>query len=132
LTNWSDFMDGQGNPKQLDEISWTEWGAQPLFWNANGDMEANAGSAGNMSKNGTITPVIYPEIYSTDGFMRAATLKALAIHTADEAGSADGPDYEFGWGLLNTKSAAGCQNSCNAGLDGPSRNSCRAVAGSAG
>jgi len=38
--------------------------------------------------------------------MRAATLKALAIHTADEAGGAEGPDYEFGWGLLNTKSAA--------------------------
>jgi hypothetical protein len=77
-----------------------------LFWNADGDMENNLGSAGNMTKNGTITPVIYPEIYSTDGFMRAATLKALAIHTADEAGDSDGPDYEFGWGLLNTKSAA--------------------------
>jgi len=39
-------------------------------------------------------------------YMLATTLKALAIHTADEAGSADGPDYEFGWGLLNTKAAA--------------------------
>jgi len=34
--------------------------------------------------------------------MRSATLKALAIHTADEAGTADGPDYAFGWGQLNT------------------------------
>ncbi|XCN72708.1 MAG: S8 family serine peptidase [Candidatus Electrothrix aestuarii] len=39
-------------------------------------------------------------------FMRAATLKALAIHTADEAGPSDGPDYMFGWGLMNTKAAA--------------------------
>lgn len=38
-------------------------------------------------------------------FMRAATLKALAIHTADEAGSAEGPDYIHGWGLLNTAKA---------------------------
>lgn len=38
--------------------------------------------------------------------IRAATLKGLAIHTADEAGSADGPDYKFGWGLLNTEKAA--------------------------
>ncbi len=38
-------------------------------------------------------------------FMRAATLKALAIHTAREAGPADGPDYQFGWGLLNTEAA---------------------------
>lgn len=37
-------------------------------------------------------------------FMRAATLKALAIHTADEAGTA-GPDYANGWGLLNTAKA---------------------------
>ncbi|MCU7799186.1 MAG: S8 family serine peptidase [gamma proteobacterium symbiont of Lucinoma myriamae] len=38
--------------------------------------------------------------------MRAATLKALVIHTTDEAGESDGPDYEFGWGIMNSKSAA--------------------------
>ena len=39
--------------------------------------------------------------------MRAATLKALALHTADECGDYAGPDYMFGWGLLNTNKAAG-------------------------
>lgn len=39
-------------------------------------------------------------------FMKAATLKALAIHTADEAGTDNGPDYRFGWGLLNAEKAA--------------------------
>jgi hypothetical protein len=38
--------------------------------------------------------------------MRAATLKALAIHTAKEAGSFPGPDYSFGWGLLDAGAAA--------------------------
>ena len=38
--------------------------------------------------------------------MRAATLKALVIHTADEAGASPGPDYSYGWGLLNTRKAA--------------------------
>jgi hypothetical protein len=38
--------------------------------------------------------------------MRAATLKALAIHTADEAGPAKGPDYIHGWGVLNAERAA--------------------------
>ncbi|MDZ7723173.1 MAG: S8 family serine peptidase [candidate division KSB1 bacterium] len=38
--------------------------------------------------------------------MTAATLKALAIHTADEAGSNTGPDYQFGWGLVNAEEAA--------------------------
>ncbi len=39
-------------------------------------------------------------------YMTAATLKGLVIHTADEAGNHDGPDYQFGWGLMNTKNAA--------------------------
>ncbi|MBM3404742.1 MAG: peptidase S8 [Bacteroidetes bacterium] len=39
-------------------------------------------------------------------YIRAATLKALAIHTADEAGNANGPDYVHGWGLMNTAKAA--------------------------
>ena len=38
-------------------------------------------------------------------YMRAATLKGLALHTADDAGTA-GPDAKFGWGLLNAKKAA--------------------------
>jgi parallel beta-helix repeat protein len=42
---------------------------------------------------------IYPD------YMLAATLKGLALHTADDAGPA-GPDAVYGWGLLNTKQAA--------------------------
>ncbi len=38
-------------------------------------------------------------------FMRAATLKGLMIHTADEAGTAPGPDHRFGWGLVNVTKA---------------------------
>jgi hypothetical protein len=48
----------------------------------------------------------YQDLHGAGNLMRAATLKALAIHTADEAGPADGPDYEYGWGLLNTEAAA--------------------------
>ncbi|MBT0571966.1 S8 family serine peptidase [Riemerella anatipestifer] len=38
--------------------------------------------------------------------MKSATLKALAIATANEAGEAPGPDYASGWGLLNAFDAA--------------------------
>ncbi|MBA4196300.1 MAG: hypothetical protein C0459_01985 [Chitinophaga sp.] len=38
-------------------------------------------------------------------FMKGATLKALAIHTADEAGPSNGPDYQYGYGLLNVLKA---------------------------
>ncbi len=37
--------------------------------------------------------------------MRASTLKALLIHTADDLGT-PGPDYRFGWGLLDGQAAA--------------------------
>ncbi|WP_160111263.1 S8 family serine peptidase [Algoriphagus boritolerans] len=39
-------------------------------------------------------------------FMLASTVKALAIHTAKEAGPAPGPDYMYGWGLLDAKASA--------------------------
>lgn len=41
----------------------------------------------------------------TTKFMKAATLKGLACHTADDSGNI-GPDIYFGWGLLNAKAAA--------------------------
>lgn len=37
--------------------------------------------------------------------MNASTLKALVLHTADEAGLHPGPDYVHGWGLMNVKKA---------------------------
>jgi len=36
----------------------------------------------------------------------SSTLKAVAIHTASEAGDDDGPDYRHGWGLLDALAAA--------------------------
>ena len=38
-------------------------------------------------------------------YMKASTLKGLALHTADDAGT-EGPDAIFGWGLLNAKKCA--------------------------
>jgi hypothetical protein len=46
-------------------------------------------------------------------FMRSATLKGLVIHTADEAGVSAGPDYQFGWGLINMQKAAAAITSNN-------------------
>jgi hypothetical protein len=39
-------------------------------------------------------------------FMFSSTLKGLLIHTADEAGPTPGPDYAYGWGLINMQKAA--------------------------
>jgi Subtilase family/CUB domain/Secretion system C-terminal sorting domain/PKD domain len=43
---------------------------------------------------------------NSGNYMKASTLKGLAIHTADECGTSPGPDYAFGWGLTNIHKAA--------------------------
>ena len=52
--------------------------------------------------------LLLQEAYSKQNngqLMLAATLKGLALHTAFDAGNA-GPDYVYGWGLLDTEKAA--------------------------
>lgn len=46
----------------------------------------------------------YNQLYSN--YMKSATVKGLILHTADEAGNWPGPDYEYGWGLVNAEKAA--------------------------
>lgn len=48
----------------------------------------------------------YRKIIAGNNPMRSSTLKGLVIHTADEAGTNPGPDYAYGWGLMNTLKAA--------------------------
>jgi hypothetical protein len=43
--------------------------------------------------------------------MRASTLKGLIIHTADDLGN-PGPDYSYGWGLMNTLAAVELLQAC--------------------
>ncbi|MEM1259102.1 MAG: S8 family serine peptidase [Bacteroidota bacterium] len=45
----------------------------------------------------------HEEVYGH--FMKSATLKGLALHTADDVQD-PGPDYRMGWGVINTKKAA--------------------------
>ncbi len=52
----------------------------------------------------TLLQQFYSEKYGS--FMRSSTVKGLALHTADEAGSNPGPDFKYGWGLMNAEKAA--------------------------
>ncbi len=45
----------------------------------------------------------YEQLYGN--YMRAATLKGLVLHSADDV-NLPGPDYQMGWGIMNTKRAA--------------------------
>ncbi|WP_300977133.1 S8 family serine peptidase [Flavobacterium sp.] len=46
-------------------------------------------------------------------YMKASMVRGLLIHSAKEAGSGLGPDYEFGWGLADGKKAAQIITSSN-------------------
>lgn len=48
----------------------------------------------------------YKKLYPVNGSMRAATVKALMAISADEAGTTEGPDHRFGWGLINARRGA--------------------------
>lgn len=114
-----------GNPADVEMTSFSSWGPADdgrikpdisgngynLYSSYDGyDSEYNSISGTSMSApNVTGSLLLLQEHYGethSGGIMKAATLKALAIHTADEAGPHDGPDYMFGWGLLNTATAA--------------------------
>ena len=52
--------------------------------------------------------ILLQQYYHTlyNEYMKSSTLKALVINTAFEAGPDNGPDYMFGWGVMNSAKAA--------------------------
>lgn len=70
---------------------------------ATGQMSGTSMAAPNVTGTLLLLQQHYKNV--TNNFMKSATLKGLACHTADDAGVL-GPDPKFGWGLLNAKKAA--------------------------
>ncbi len=79
---------------------YTTWGTAD---NAYATRSGTSLSAPNVAGSLLLLQQHHNNLYGS--FMRAATLKGLALHTADDAGIS-GPDAIFGWGLLNAKKAA--------------------------
>ena len=74
--------------------------ADDYFFEESGTSMASPGSAGSL-----FLLQQHHKNIKNGKFMKSATLKALAIHTCDEAGDATGPDARFGYGLLNLERA---------------------------
>jgi len=116
---------GYSKPEDVVMSSFSAWGPtddgriKPDFVadgvSVTSSISTNTTAYGTFSGTSMATPsatgslLLLQEYYTKlkpNSFMRGATLKALAIHTTDEAGTSDGPDYKFGWGLLNVEKAA--------------------------
>lgn len=80
-----------------------------LFSTSTGSTTSYATLSGTSMSSPQVAGSLFllQELYAkqNDGqFMRSATLRGLAIHTAEDAGNV-GPDYIYGWGLLNMEKA---------------------------
>ncbi len=64
----------------------------------------------------TLLQQYYNQLYSN--FMKAATVKGLILHTADDAGTTLGPDARFGWGVVNADTSAKAIRDKNLQLNG--------------
>jgi trimeric autotransporter adhesin len=121
----NDITNGYSQPSDVVMSSFSSWGptddgrVKPDIV-ANGVSLYSSDSNNNShysSKSGTSMSA--PNVSGSIGLLQrffkdtfagqnplSSTIKALIIHTADAAGVSAGPDYIFGWGLMNTASAA--------------------------
>lgn len=103
--------DVAGNGYQLFSPTAVEGGY--MYW---GTSSGTSMSAPNVT--GTLALLIqhWRQTHAGEEDMLSSTLKGLVIHTADECGNYPGPDYRFGWGLVNAVTAA---NQIDFDLDQP-------------
>ena len=111
FSSWGPTDDGRIKPDIVTQgvsvyapISTTVATNDSSYGYLNGTSMASPGAAGSL--------LLLQELshrFKQNGaprILKSATVKALAIHTANEAGLYPGPDYKFGWGLLNISEAA--------------------------
>ncbi|UKJ07222.1 S8 family serine peptidase [Solitalea lacus] len=103
FSSWGGTDDGRIKPDVVANgvnVLSTYAGSNDSYGTLNGTSMAAPSVAGSA--------LLLQQHYSNlnnNNFMRSATLKGLITHTTDETGPAPGPDYKFGWGLMNTNKA---------------------------
>ncbi len=112
-----------GDPAEIKMTEFSSWGPADdgrikpdicgMGYNVTSSTSGSNASYGTKSGTSMSSPNVAGSLlllqeYSRREFhsyLKASTVKGLALHTADEAGVNPGPDYSFGWGLLNMKRA---------------------------
>lgn len=102
FSSWGPTDDGRVKPDVMgngDDLLSSGARANDAYFSTSGTSMA--------APNVTGTAVLLIEHYQNLFYdqPRSATTKGLLIHTAVDAGN-DGPDYSFGWGLVNAADAA--------------------------
>jgi hypothetical protein len=103
FSSWGPTDDGRVKPdistKGVDMFS-TDSVGDTQYINRSGTSMSSPAVAGGA--------ILLQQYYNNlhNNYMKAATLKGVILHTVDEAGANNGPDYIYGWGLLNTEKAA--------------------------
>ncbi len=118
-----DVPNGYTNPNSVIMTSFSNWGptddgrikpdicanGYELYTSTSDSDDAYDNVSGTSFAAPSVTgscALLQQHYHNLNGtYMLASTLKGLVINTADECGTSDGPDYEFGWGLMNTKEA---------------------------
>ncbi|WP_324024630.1 S8 family serine peptidase [Maribacter sp. BPC-D8] len=116
-------IDGNGDLKNADVCTYTSFGpvddgrikpdiagngGAVLSTDAASNTSYETSSGTSMATPGVTGSLLLLQQYNKElygEYMKAATLKGLALHTADDV-DALGPDYKLGWGIMNSKSAA--------------------------
>lgn len=102
FSSWGPADDGRIKPDIVGKgvnVYSTDDGSDTDYQTLSGTSMSSPNVAGTAS----LLQQYYQSLHGVP--MRSATLKGLIIHSADEAGSYDGPDYKFGWGLMNAERA---------------------------
>ena len=120
-------IDKNGNLKSADVSTYSSFGpvddgrikpdiagngGSVLSTDSASNTSYNTSSGTSMATPGVTGSLLLLQQYNMElygSYMKAATLKGLALHTADDI-DAQGPDYKMGWGIMNSKNAADVLN----------------------
>lgn len=102
-SSWGPTDDGRIKP---DVVTGTGTTVTPNSTHDSSYTSLGGTSGASAAASGSLY-LLQQHYYNTNNkWMKAATLKGLAIHTADNCKTTLGPNYESGWGLLNIAKAA--------------------------
>ncbi|WP_273213633.1 S8 family serine peptidase [Runella zeae] len=102
FSSWGPTDDGRIKP-DIVGVGVSVFSTTSTSNNAYATLSGTSMASPNVSGSVFLLQELYNNLNKT--FLRSSTLKGLVLHTADDAGAL-GPDYQYGWGLLNERKAA--------------------------